>query len=112
VRRQVVPHGNDVGRILGGVEADAQAAGVEHGLAVIFAVAVFEPQRKMLVEALLEGVDDGEPQPGLSADDYSYTVGSGVITPEVDEQLRGAKAGVVVHKGPGHAIRAVTWADS
>ena len=31
--------------------------------------------------------------PGLTADDYSYTVGSGAITPEVDEQLVGAKAG-------------------
>jgi len=39
------------------------------------------------------GTLDGEPQPGLTADDYSYTVGSGAITPEVDEQLVGAKAG-------------------
>ncbi|MFZ6003864.1 MAG: trigger factor [Actinomycetota bacterium] len=39
------------------------------------------------------GTLDGEPQAGLTADDYSYTVGSGAITPEVDEALRGAKAG-------------------
>ncbi|MGQ0830251.1 MAG: trigger factor [Microthrixaceae bacterium] len=39
------------------------------------------------------GTLDGEPQAGLTADDYSYTVGSGVITPEVDEHLVGAKAG-------------------
>ena len=39
------------------------------------------------------GTLDDEPQPGLTADDYSYTVGSGAITPEVDEQLIGAKAG-------------------
>jgi trigger factor len=39
------------------------------------------------------GTLDDEPQPGLTADDYSYTVGSGAITPEVDEQLVGAKAG-------------------
>lgn len=39
------------------------------------------------------GTLDGEPQPGLTADDYSYTVGSGAITPEVDEHLSGAKVG-------------------
>jgi trigger factor len=39
------------------------------------------------------GTLDGDPQPGLTADDYSYTVGSGAITPEVDEELIGAKAG-------------------
>jgi trigger factor len=42
------------------------------------------------------GTLDGEPQPGLTADDYSYTVGSGVITPEVDEQLIGASAGATL----------------
>jgi trigger factor len=41
----------------------------------------------------IAGTLDGEPQSGLTADDYSYTVGSGAITPEVDEQLVGAKAG-------------------
>ncbi len=41
----------------------------------------------------IAGTLDDEPQPGLTADDYSYTVGSGAITPEVDEQLVGAKAG-------------------
>jgi trigger factor len=44
----------------------------------------------------ISGTLDGEAQAGLSADDYSYTVGSGVITPEVDEQLRGAKAGDIL----------------
>jgi trigger factor len=39
------------------------------------------------------GTLDGEPQAGLTADEYSYTVGSGAITPEVDEHLVGAKAG-------------------
>ncbi len=39
---------------------------------------------------------DGEPEPGLTADDYSYTVGSGAITPEVDEQLTGAKVGDIL----------------
>lgn len=41
----------------------------------------------------IAGTLDGEAQPGLTADDYSYTVGSGAITPEVDEQLVGATAG-------------------
>jgi trigger factor len=41
----------------------------------------------------IAGTLDGEPQAGLTADDYSYTVGSGAITPEVDAQLVGAKAG-------------------
>jgi trigger factor len=41
----------------------------------------------------IAGTLDGEPQPGLTADDYSYTVGSGAITPEVDEHLVGASAG-------------------
>jgi trigger factor len=39
------------------------------------------------------GTLGGEPQPGLTADDYSYTVGSAAITPEVDEHLVGASAG-------------------
>jgi trigger factor len=50
----------------------------------------------------ITGTLDGEQQPGLSADDYSYTVGSGVITPEVDEQLRGAKAGDILEFGAQH----------
>ena len=41
----------------------------------------------------IAGTLDGEPQPGLTAEEYSYTVGSGAITPEVDERLAGAKAG-------------------
>jgi len=41
----------------------------------------------------IAGTLDGEPQPGLTAEEYSYTVGSGAITPEVDEHLAGAKAG-------------------
>ena len=39
------------------------------------------------------GTLDGEEEDGLTTDDYSYEVGSGVITPEVDEQLTGASAG-------------------
>jgi trigger factor len=44
----------------------------------------------------IAGTLDGEPQPGLTADDYSYTVGSGAISPEVDEQLEGATAGATL----------------
>jgi trigger factor len=44
----------------------------------------------------ISGTLDGEPQEGLTADDYSYTVGSGLITPEVDENLRGVKPGEIL----------------
>jgi trigger factor len=39
------------------------------------------------------GTKDGEPVAALTADDFLYEVGSGGILPEVDEHLRGAKAG-------------------
>ncbi len=39
------------------------------------------------------GQVDGEPLPGLTAQDYSYEVGSGGVGPELDEQLEGANAG-------------------
>jgi trigger factor len=44
----------------------------------------------------IAGTLDGEAQPGLTADEYSYTVGSGAITPEVDEHLVGASAGATL----------------
>jgi trigger factor len=50
----------------------------------------------------ITGTLDGEQQAGLSADDYSYTVGSAMITPEVDEQLRGAKAGDILEFDAQH----------
>ncbi|MGH9111767.1 MAG: trigger factor [Acidimicrobiales bacterium] len=50
----------------------------------------------------ITGTLDGEAQDGLTADDYSYTVGSAVITPEVDEQLRGGKAGDILEFGAAH----------
>jgi trigger factor len=50
----------------------------------------------------IAGSLDGDPQPGLTADDYSYAVGSGAITAEVDEQLTGAKAGDVLEFGATH----------
>lgn len=50
----------------------------------------------------IAGTLDGEAQPGLTAEDYSYTVGSGAITPEVDEQLAGAASGAVLEFGATH----------
>jgi trigger factor len=50
----------------------------------------------------ITGTLDGEAQDGLTADDYSYTVGSAAITPEVDEQLRGAKAGDILEFDATH----------
>jgi trigger factor len=44
----------------------------------------------------IAGSLDGEPQEGLTADDYSYEVGTAAITPEVDPELRGAKAGDIL----------------
>jgi len=39
---------------------------------------------------------DGEPVPGLTADDYLYEVGIGAVVPELDAELRGAKAGAIL----------------
>jgi trigger factor len=41
----------------------------------------------------IEGSQDGEPVEGLTADDYLYLVGSGMIAAEFDEHLTGATAG-------------------
>lgn len=41
----------------------------------------------------IEGQQDGEAVDGLCADDYSYEVGSASIVPELDDQVRGLKAG-------------------
>jgi trigger factor len=50
----------------------------------------------------IAGTLDGEAQSGLTADDYSYTVGSGAITQEVDEQLVGAKVGDILEFAATH----------
>jgi trigger factor len=50
----------------------------------------------------IAGTLDGEPEPGLTADDYSYKVGSGGITPEVDEALVGAKVGDILELAATH----------
>jgi trigger factor len=44
----------------------------------------------------ITGTLDGEQQDGLTAEDYAYTVGSALITPEVDENLRGVKPGEIL----------------
>ncbi len=41
----------------------------------------------------IAGTQDGEQVDGLTADDYLYLVGSGMIASEFDEHLTGAKAG-------------------
>lgn len=50
----------------------------------------------------ITGTLDGETQEGLTAEDYSYTVGSGAVTAEVDEQLGGAKAGDILEFDATH----------
>ena len=50
----------------------------------------------------ITGTLDGEAQDGLTADDYSYTVGSKAVTPEVDEQLVGAKPGDILEFDATH----------
>lgn len=50
----------------------------------------------------IAGSQDGEPLEGLTADDYLYQVGSGLIVPELDEQLRGAKVGEIVEFDAPH----------
>jgi len=41
----------------------------------------------------IAGTIDGEPVPGLTAEDYDYVVGSGAVVAEIDENLSGACAG-------------------
>jgi trigger factor len=50
----------------------------------------------------ITGTLDGEAQDGLTADDYSYTIGSNAITPEVEQQLTGAKAGDILEFDATH----------
>ncbi|MGI8686132.1 MAG: trigger factor [Acidimicrobiales bacterium] len=41
----------------------------------------------------IKGEREGETVAGLTTDDYLYQVGSGIVVPELDEQLVGAKVG-------------------
>lgn len=53
----------------------------------------------------VEGSVEGEPLPGLSAQDYLYEVGSGGIVPEVDEQLIGCAAGTELSFSATHPVQ-------
>jgi trigger factor len=44
----------------------------------------------------VKGEREGETIAGLTADDYLYEVGSGIVVPELDEQLAGAKVGDIL----------------
>lgn len=44
----------------------------------------------------IAGTRDGEPLPGLTADDYLYLVGSGGVVPELDREMVGRKPGDIV----------------
>jgi trigger factor len=48
------------------------------------------------VSMSIAGTRDGEPLPGLQADDYLYEVGAGTIASELDDNLRGAKVGDIL----------------
>jgi trigger factor len=63
--------------------------------------AELEPVKRPAVDGDVVTIDiatvqDGEPVPQLTAEDYVYEVGSGAIFPEVDENLRGAEAHAVL----------------
>lgn len=53
----------------------------------------------------IEGSVEGEPLPGLSAQDYLYEVGSGGIVPEVDEHLAGCEAGADLSFSAPHPVQ-------
>jgi trigger factor len=44
----------------------------------------------------ITGTVDGEPVEGLTANDFLYRVGSGMVVPELDEQLRGTRPGAIL----------------
>ncbi|MGH9179660.1 MAG: trigger factor [Acidimicrobiales bacterium] len=44
----------------------------------------------------IKGERDGEVVAGLTTDDYLYEVGSGIVVPELDEHLAGAKVGDIL----------------
>jgi trigger factor len=46
-----------------------------------------------VVTMSIHGEEEGDPVPGLQADEYAYRVGAGSIAAELDEQLVGAKIG-------------------
>lgn len=44
----------------------------------------------------ISGTVDGEPVEGLTASDFLYRVGSGMVVPELDEQLHGTRPGAIL----------------
>ena len=48
------------------------------------------------------GSYNGEEVEGLTVDDYAYEVGQGAVVPEIDEQLRGSKAGDILEFNAEH----------
>lgn len=48
------------------------------------------------------GTYNGEEVEGLTVDDYAYEVGQGAVVPEIDEQLRGSKAGEILEFNAQH----------
>ena len=64
-----------------------------------------------LVTIDIAGTVDGEPLPGLVADDYSYEVGSGAVGEELDEHLDGASSGDVLDFTAEHPVQEDTTID-
>jgi trigger factor len=50
----------------------------------------------------ITGSQGGEELGGLTTEDYDYTVGAGAVVPELDENLRGAKAGDILEFDAEH----------
>ena len=48
------------------------------------------------------GTYNGEEVEGLTVDDYAYEVGQGAVVPEIDEELRGSKAGDILEFNAQH----------
>ncbi len=48
------------------------------------------------------GTYNGEEVEGLTVDGYAYEVGQGAVVPEIDEQLRGSKAGDILEFNAEH----------
>ncbi|WP_419927069.1 trigger factor [Candidatus Poriferisocius sp.] len=48
------------------------------------------------------GTYNGEEVEGLTVDDYAYEVGQGAVVPEIDDQLRGSKAGDILEFNAEH----------
>ncbi len=50
----------------------------------------------------IAGTQAGEPQAGLTTEDYLYEVGSGSVVPELDDNLRGSKPGDILQFTADH----------